>query len=126
MLPFPVLSHKRSERKDVINDEIMDLQFELWPTSLVVEVGERLVFEVKPKDPEGVAWFGCFDPVDRYAMHPFFPFASKVDTDEIFSYLGTKENITEPTTFTLVTSTKIMSSCHLSRRMTTVELGWLE
>lgn len=64
-LPFPVLSHKRSDRKEVRNGEVYDLQFEIWPTNVVVEKGERLVFEVRPKDPEGVAWFGCDDPIDR-------------------------------------------------------------
>ncbi|KAH8807392.1 Alpha/Beta hydrolase protein [Xylogone sp. PMI_703] len=67
-LPFPVLSHKRSERKDVKNGEVYDLQCELWPTNLVVEVGERLVFEVTAKDPEGCSWFTCNDPVDRNAQ----------------------------------------------------------
>lgn len=64
-LPFPVLSHKRSDRKDVRNGEICDLEFELWPTNLIVEKGERLVFEVGAKDPEGSAWFTCNDPLDR-------------------------------------------------------------
>ena len=64
-LPFPVLSHKRSDRKVVKNGEVYDLRCEFWPTDLVVEKGERLVFEVTAKDPEGCAWFTCDDPVDR-------------------------------------------------------------
>lgn len=64
-LPFPVLSHKRSDRKGVKNGEIYDLQCELWPTDLVVEKGERLVFEVTSSDPEGCSWFTANDPVDR-------------------------------------------------------------
>lgn len=65
-LPFPVLSHKRSDRKDVQNGEIYDLQCEFWPTELVVDKGERLVLEVTAKDQEGCDWFTCNDPVDRY------------------------------------------------------------
>ena len=64
-LPFPVLSHKRSDRKEVRNDEKYDLQCEFWPTQLVVSKGERLVLEVSAKDQEGSDWFTCNDPVDR-------------------------------------------------------------
>ncbi|KIX01911.1 uncharacterized protein Z518_07850 [Rhinocladiella mackenziei CBS 650.93] len=64
-LSFPVLSHKRGDKKDVKNGEIYQLDFELWPTDLVVEKGETLIFEVTAKDPEGVAWFGANEAADR-------------------------------------------------------------
>lgn len=64
-LPFPTLSHLRGDAKDVENGQIYDLECELWPTELVIEKGERLVFEVSPKDPEGTGFFACNDPTDR-------------------------------------------------------------
>ena len=67
-LPFPVLSHKRSERKEVRNGEVYDLEAELWPTEVIVSPGERLVLEVTPKDQEGSDWFTCNDAVDRNAQ----------------------------------------------------------
>ncbi|KAM0512064.1 hypothetical protein ACHAPE_009212 [Trichoderma viride] len=64
-LPVPVPSHKRSDKKEVRNCEVYDLQIELWPTNVVVERGERLVLEISPKDPVGVDLFACYDPIDR-------------------------------------------------------------
>ena len=64
-MPWPNLSHKRKDRTEIKNGEVYDLRCELWPTNLVVEKGECLVVEVTAKDPEGVSWFGCDDPVDR-------------------------------------------------------------
>lgn len=64
-LPFPVLSHKRGDKQEVANGQVYQLDFELWLTDLVVEKGEVLIFEVAPKDPEGVAWFGADEPADR-------------------------------------------------------------
>lgn len=55
VLPFPVLSHKRGDRQHVKDDEIYQLDFEIWPTDIVVEKGETLIFEITPKNPEGVA-----------------------------------------------------------------------
>ncbi|KAL7917137.1 Alpha/Beta hydrolase protein [Trichoderma austrokoningii] len=63
--PAPVLSHKKSDKKEVRNGEVYDLKIELWPTNVVVEKGERLVLEISPKDPAGDALFACYDPIDR-------------------------------------------------------------
>lgn len=57
-----MLSHKRSDRKDVKEGEVYDLQFEFWPTQVVVDKGESLVLEVLPKDPADLAWFGADEP----------------------------------------------------------------
>lgn len=67
-LPFPTLSHLHRDCKEVNNGEVYDLQFELWPTNLVVQKGERLVVEVSPKDPEGTSFFVCNDPIDRFVF----------------------------------------------------------
>ncbi|PON21900.1 hypothetical protein TGAM01_v209156 [Trichoderma gamsii] len=64
-LPVPVPSHRRSDRKEVRNGEVYDLQIELWPTNVVVGRGERLVVEISPKDPVGADLFACYDPIDR-------------------------------------------------------------
>ncbi|UKZ68127.1 uncharacterized protein TrAtP1_009163 [Trichoderma atroviride] len=64
-LPVPVPSHKRSDKKEVRNGEVYDLQIELWPTNVVVEKGEHLVLEISPKDPAGVDLFVCHDLIDR-------------------------------------------------------------
>lgn len=76
-LPVPVPSHKRSDKKQVRNGEVYDLQIELWPTNVVVEKGERLVLEISPKDPAGVDLFACHDPTDRLV----FPFENAFDDD---------------------------------------------
>ena len=64
-LPFPVLSHKRADKKPVKNEEVYVLDFELWPTNIIVEKGEILIFEVIGKDPEGVSWFGSDEAAER-------------------------------------------------------------
>lgn len=69
-LPFPVLSHRKKDKLDVQQGEIYTLKFELWPTEVVVQKGEKLVLEISPKDPAGTGFFVCNNPVDRYVSSP--------------------------------------------------------
>ena len=41
------------------------MDVELWPTSVVVEAGGRLVLEVSSGDTAGTGFWGHDDPIDR-------------------------------------------------------------
>lgn len=111
-LPVPVPSHKRSDRKEVRNGEIYDLQIELWPTNVVVERGERLVVEISPKDPVGADQFACYDPIDRLVSQIKTTFWDDSKTD---GCQGMKKLCVERITSILAKTTKAMSSCQLYR-----------
>lgn len=119
-LPVPVPSHKKSDKKEVINGQVYDLQIELWPTNVVVEKGERLVLEISPKDPAGADPFACHDPIDR-SIFPFetiFRYDSRTDNRQ-----GTRESCAERIMSILARATKAMSSCQLFRHVVRTKLS---
>lgn len=46
-------------------DEIYEVDIDVWPTSVVISPGHRLLFEVSSGDTDGSGLFLHQDPVDR-------------------------------------------------------------
>lgn len=49
----------------VVPNEVYPVDVELWPTSVVIEAGGRLVLEVSSGDTAGTGLWGHDDPIDR-------------------------------------------------------------
>ncbi|KAJ4286010.1 hypothetical protein N0V88_008161 [Collariella sp. IMI 366227] len=49
----------------VVSGEVYGVDVEVWPTNVVVQIGERIVFEVASGDTQGSGVFLHDDPVDR-------------------------------------------------------------
>lgn len=62
---LPQRSYKRSDVQRVECDVIYDVVVELWPTSLVVAAGGKLVLELGPKDQQGCGITVHSHPKDR-------------------------------------------------------------
>jgi hypothetical protein len=119
-LPVPVPSHKRSDKKDVRNGEVYDLQIELWPTNVVVEKGERLVLEISPKDPAGADLFACHDPTDRLVSLLKTAFEDESRTED---RQGMRESCAGRITSISARPMKAMSSCQLFRPAAGIRLS---
>ncbi|MEE9279249.1 MAG: CocE/NonD family hydrolase [Myxococcota bacterium] len=57
--------HTHDELQKLAPGEIVPVQIEIWPTSVVFEPGERLVLEVASRDDPGIEPFLHNDPADR-------------------------------------------------------------
>lgn len=68
----PWLPHRDYYSTDVQKVEpgtVYAVDFELWPTNVVVEKGGKLLFEVSSGDTQGCGWFQHTNEVDRYVMN---------------------------------------------------------
>lgn len=68
----PYLPYRRYESKDIsylLNDTPVQLLVEMWPTSVYVKKGGKIVLEIAPKDTQGCGIFKHDDPVDRSPEH---------------------------------------------------------
>lgn len=50
----------------VVPNDVYSVDVEIWPTSVIVAAGGRLVLEVSSGDTAGTGFWGHDDPVDRY------------------------------------------------------------
>lgn len=62
---LPHREFRSTDVQEVKAGEVYAVDVEVWPTSVVVEKGERLVFEVASGDTQGTGIFGHWHPSDR-------------------------------------------------------------
>ncbi|KAJ6086149.1 hypothetical protein N7486_010430 [Penicillium sp. IBT 16267x] len=62
---LPYREYTSSEAQLVLPNEVYAVDIEMWPTNVVVQPGETLVFEVSSGDTQGTGIFEHSDPVDR-------------------------------------------------------------
>ncbi|KAL4861439.1 hypothetical protein BDV12DRAFT_204013 [Aspergillus spectabilis] len=62
---LPYREYLSTDTLTVIPGEVYPVDVELWPTSVVVEQGERLIFEIASGDTADVGIFRHDDPLDR-------------------------------------------------------------
>ncbi|KAJ5775817.1 uncharacterized protein N7511_000828 [Penicillium nucicola] len=62
---LPYRDYYSTDVLPVIPSEVYPVDVEIWPTSVVVEEGGRLVLEVSSEDTAGTGFFGHDDPTDR-------------------------------------------------------------
>jgi predicted acyl esterase len=65
---LPRRNYLRSDVQPVVPGEIYPLDVELWPTSVVIEAGSKLVVEISSGDTQGVGIFEHNDETDRYVF----------------------------------------------------------
>lgn len=61
----PHREYRSVDQQPVVSGEIYTVDVELWPTSVVMEAGDVLVFEVASGDTDGTGKFEHSSPVDR-------------------------------------------------------------
>jgi predicted acyl esterase len=57
--------HTHDERQPAKPGEIVPVDVEIWPTSLVLRNGYRLQVEIRPHDPKGIGDIRHLSPVGR-------------------------------------------------------------
>ncbi|KIN09137.1 hypothetical protein OIDMADRAFT_100488 [Oidiodendron maius Zn] len=62
---LPYRNYFKSDVHQVVADEIYGVDVEVWPTSVVVEKGGRIIFEVSSGDTQGSGIFQHGDSTDR-------------------------------------------------------------
>ncbi|PMB71320.1 putative serine esterase [Beauveria bassiana] len=62
---LPYREYFSTDEEPMTVDEIYEVDIEVWPTSVVISPGHRLLFEVSSEDTDGSGLFLHQDPVDR-------------------------------------------------------------
>ncbi|KAF1738056.1 Cocaine esterase [Beauveria bassiana] len=62
---LPYREYFSTDEEPMTVDEIYEVDIEVWPTSVVISPGHRLLFEVSSGDTDGSGLFLHQDPVDR-------------------------------------------------------------
>jgi hypothetical protein len=62
---LPFRSYSSSSAQEVKTNTEYAVDVEIWPTNVVLEVGDRLVFEVAGHDTQGTGHFEHSHPEDR-------------------------------------------------------------
>lgn len=63
---LPYREYLSSDVEPVENNQVYAVDVELWPTSVVVDTGGKLIFEVSSGDTQGSGLFQHNNPKDRY------------------------------------------------------------
>lgn len=62
---LPYREYTSSDVQPVLNNEVYAVDVEMWPTNVIVQPGEMLLFEVSSGDTQGTGIFPHDDPIDR-------------------------------------------------------------